>query len=567
MSDRRQRDDVVRAVDLFCGAGGLSAGLAETCLRLDKETEISAVNHWDKAIESHRKNYPEAEHYQKKIDEIDPQEVVPCGRVKLLTAGPECTHFSIARGSKPVKEQPRSTPWDILEWLQKLYVDNFIIENVPEFRSWSPIGADGKPMKSKKGEIFDAFINNLHALGYSVDWKVLDSSEYGDATSRRRLFIIGRRQKRPVFPEPSHSEDGEKPGTKPKRTAAEIIDWEDTGESLWERNVPLVNNTMKRVAEGIRRHGHEDLEPFAEVVSNLGKQDVLEMQKNAVPVEQAYEAVKERDSPFFIQGEVPELQASETVGIEVESSTGLCMPLVLGQQSGSVARDVSDRPLPTIATRGAISLYQPETFVLPRNGFHRGLHSNTSYQPDNQPIHTITAKNHDGHLVTPYLTPFYGERAGQRPRTHDIESPVPTITATGSQPAITRPYLVQYYGNSDTTSIDDPLPTVTTRDRFALCLPTKSPFGLDIKFRMLKPVELAAAMGFPESYQFAGNKTETVKQIGNAVPVNLAAALCERVLTESEPTIRTYTSESGSAIADGGDTPTDDDEDDEVDEE
>ena len=70
--------------------------------------------------------------------------------------------------------------------------------------------------------------------------------------------------------------------------------------------------------------------------------------------------------------------------------------------------------------------------------------------------------------------------------------------------------------------VDEPLPTVTTRDRFALVVPDALSYGLDIRFRMLQPRELAAAMGFPSDYEFAGNKTETTKQIGNAVPVNLA---------------------------------------------
>lgn len=51
--------------------------------------------------------------------------------------------------------------------------------------------------------------------------------------------------------------------------------------------------------------------------------------------------------------------------------------------------------------------------------------------------------------------------------------------------------------------------------------------GHDILFRMLEDYELGAAMGFdPElvKYEFTGNKTEKVKQIGNAVPVELADA-------------------------------------------
>lgn len=55
---------------------------------------------------------------------------------------------------------------------------------------------------------------------------------------------------------------------------------------------------------------------------------------------------------------------------------------------------------------------------------------------------------------------------------------------------------------------------------------------LDIKFRMLQPHELAAAMSFPGDYQFTGNREQKVKQIGNAVPVRLAKHLC-RALLES----------------------------------
>jgi DNA (cytosine-5)-methyltransferase 1 len=56
---------------------------------------------------------------------------------------------------------------------------------------------------------------------------------------------------------------------------------------------------------------------------------------------------------------------------------------------------------------------------------------------------------------------------------------------------------------------------------------------LDIRFRMLKSHELAAAQGFPKDYKFNGNTTQIVKQIGNAVPKNLAKALVKSALTQS----------------------------------
>ena len=49
---------------------------------------------------------------------------------------------------------------------------------------------------------------------------------------------------------------------------------------------------------------------------------------------------------------------------------------------------------------------------------------------------------------------------------------------------------------------------------------------IDIRLRMLKPSELAAAHSFPKDYVLTGNRSEQVKQIGNSVPVLTAAAMC-----------------------------------------
>jgi len=95
--------------------------------------------------------------------------------------------------------------------------------------------------------------------------------------------------------------------------------------------------------------------------------------------------------------------------------------------------------------------------------------------------------------------------------------------------------MTEYYGTGRSAKpVTEPLDTITTKDRFALVIPS----GMDIRFRMLQPRELAAAMGF-DDYSFAGNKTEQVRQIGNAVAVRTAQALCDQILrsnTEKERT-------------------------------
>lgn len=79
-------------------------------------------------------------------------------------------------------------------------------------------------------------------------------------------------------------------------------------------------------------------------------------------------------------------------------------------------------------------------------------------------------------------------------------------------------FLVQYYGSSGATSIDRPLPTITTRDRFGLV-------DADT-YRMLTNRELAAAQGFRPEYVFCGTKKDVTCQIGNSVSPPVAKAIC-----------------------------------------
>ena len=81
-------------------------------------------------------------------------------------------------------------------------------------------------------------------------------------------------------------------------------------------------------------------------------------------------------------------------------------------------------------------------------------------------------------------------------------------------------------------SINEPLDTVTGKDRFGLVIPQAdgSSAVVDILFRMLQPRELASAMSFPDDYQFAGRRDAQVKQIGNAVAVRTAKSLCKSLI-------------------------------------
>jgi len=375
----------LRAVDLFCGAGGLSTALAIACEQINREIELVAVNHWNRAIETHKANHPWAEHYQSKIEEVEPSSVFDDGEdVDILVGGPECTHFSTARGGKPVDDQKRMPAWHVLTWIQKLQPETVLIENVPEFRDWGPI-ENGEP--TRNGETFEAWINALRGHGYSVDWQVLNSANYGDATSRKRLFIIGQRSGQPEFPRQSHSEHGTVPSTRPWRSAREILDWDDDGQSIWRRGLdgngkrPLVSNTMERIAEGLRRHGDETAQKFADTVASLDKQQVAQMQDVAVPIEQAEQVAEMTAAPFLVTYS--------------EEETVLCEPYLLRQQSGGVPPS-TDEPLPTISTKGAIAKIQPYLIQYYGQSSDASIHD---------PLPTVTTKDRFA-LICPELYPI-----------------------------------------------------------------------------------------------------------------------------------------------------------------
>jgi DNA (cytosine-5)-methyltransferase 1 len=110
---------------------------------------------------------------------------------------------------------------------------------------------------------------------------------------------------------------------------------------------------------------------------------------------------------------------------------------------------------------------------------------------------------------------------------------VATLTTKNAH-TLVLPFLTKYYGTGSVQPTDEPLDTITTKDRFGLAMvslaETMKELGVvDIGFRMLDVDELARAQGFPEGYYLHGTKAEQVKQVGNAVCPPVAKALCETI--------------------------------------
>ena len=180
-----------------------------------------------------------------------------------------------------------------------------------------------------------------------------------------------------------------------------------------------------------------------------------------------------------------------------------------------------DDPLRTITTVHGMGLAIPLLVQTGQTGGNGGYS-----RPVDQPLPTLTTRN-DINIATtlaePYIVPNFGERLGQEPRVHDVNDPLPAVTSRGAGSLVT-PEIAQAMLDQALEADIDPRRLVLLDGR---------PFLLDIRFRMLQNIELARAMGFSDDetpYEFVGNVTEVTKQIGNAVPVHLAAALVRAIL-------------------------------------
>lgn len=601
--------------DLLCGAGGSSTGCARALAELGLEMELVCVNHWGVALETHKKNHPEARHYCEDIAAVRPHIIVPEGYLDLLMASPTCTHHSVARGGKPTSDQQRSDPWHIVTWLTELRVKRLIIENVWEFIGWGPVDPrTGKPVKSRKGEYFRAWIDTIRRLGFEPEWRKLNAADYGDATTRQRFILMARSDNKFVsWPTPTHHKKVENelffPGVKPWRPARDIIDWNIKGKSIFNRKKPLASKTLARIYAGAVKFNWP--EPFLVILRNhMAGQSVDSplptIAANGTHIGLAQPIILSNHNSGAPRGaNADPLPTITTGGAGAAKREGCARPMLAqafiisprqGKEGAGPRPRSAENPLPTI-TAGGSQVAVVEPFILSRHaeGAPRSLDEPTPTQVAKQshvlispyygsgsgetcqsaenPLPTVTAKARFGMVV-----PVTNGNGGPGPRS--AEEPLPTMTtAKGGEFAIVMP--VTHHDNSDRIrAVEDPLPTVTGANRGELAFitaqhgerpgqaprvhdieqpaPTIAATGhvdlveataeYDILFRMLEPHELAAAMGFTSEeaiYEFAGTKTEQIKQIGNAVSVAKMKACVGAIMADaampaarSEATVR-----------------------------
>lgn len=524
-------------VDIFAGGGGASTGIEAA---LGRAVDI-AINHSPVALAVHEANHPGTRHLTADIWEVKPREATGGRHVGLLWASPDCTHFSIAKGGKPRKQNIRSLAWAVVRWANDVRPDVIALENVSEFKSWGPLTPDGKQEKRLMGQTFLRWRRRLQNLGYVVDFRILDASHFGAPTRRRRLFLIARCDgQRIVWPRPTHG-----PGLKPFRTAAQCIDWSLPCPSIFERKKPLAEKTLWRIAQGIKRFVIENPKPF--IVKFRGDSTGHSLYEPLPTVTSGGSGPGREAGAAHAMGIVTPIiagvggragQSGATPGdapvgtITAKNDRVLVAPTLVqtgyGEREGQAARTPEiTKPLGTVVAGGqkhaAVAAFLSRAF-----GEAPGKWKGAGAADIEQALPTVTTQDHNN-LAAVTLATFRGTGPTQ-PGSASVEEPLGVISAGGTHVAEVYAFLMKYYGTDQRPDLRGPLGTVTTKDRFGLVTVEGVDYQIvDIGMRMLEPHELLAAQfgRFAPSYDLSRAKTKAakVRLIGNSVCPEVAEAV------------------------------------------
>jgi DNA (cytosine-5)-methyltransferase 1 len=515
-------------VDNFAGGGGASLGIEWA---IGRSPDI-AINHDPKAIAMHAANHPNTRHYCESVWAVDPVRATEGRPVGLAWFSPDCTFHSKARGGQPFRDRDkakrrRGLAWVVVRWAKAVRPRVIMLENVEEFADWGPLTDDGRPDPLRRGFTFRRWWASMERLGYRGKMWQLRACDFGAPTTRKRLFIVFRCDgEEIVCPEPTHG-----PGLEPYRTAAECIMWDLPCPSIFEREKPLVEKTLARIARGLRRYVIDAAEPFIIPVTHAGDLRARGVGQPMPTITGAHRGEHALVTPYVVRAGGP-ARAGEPRRLDKPYRTVMprnhsyiVAPTMIqqswGERKGQKPRILDlHRPLGTIVAQGT-----KQALVAALLSKHNGGHEGPG-QSLETPVDTIVCKNNKA-LVTSHMLKLRGGLKDHPVTAQDWRTPFPTITAGGNHVAEVRAFLIKYYGEErQDPRLDRPLHTVTTKHRFGLVTVQGVEYQIvDVGMRMLWPRELFRAQSFPDGYIIdvgadgeALTKTDQVSMCGNSVP-------------------------------------------------
>lgn len=499
-------DEII--VDNFAGGGGASTGIE---LAAGRPVTI-AINHDPAAILLHKTNHPYTEHLQASVWDVDPVEVCKGRLVGLAWFSPDCKHFSKAKGSALVDRNIRGLAWIVLRWAGTVRPRVIMLENVEEFQTWGPV-RKGKPVKSKAGQTFRKWKQQLIDLGYTVEHRELVAADYGAPTTRKRFVLVARCDGRPiVWPERTHaprdSEEVRSGKCKPWRSAAEIIDWTLARYSIFKSKEeikaeygvnairPLADNTLRRIIRGVDKFTIKSGKPFLVECNHSGDGHTRDLVEplNTLTGKYTGGVCSPVMAPFTISntGGSVGAAASDPVGtfrtagghvlaaanliqyhteqtekvrgadmgqpvmtLDGANRYGLVSANLVEYYGNGKAHDLTE-PLRTVTThdRDALVAVHIDKYF---NGEYKGCGD-----PADAPLSTVTVQPRHG-VIAAHIQKYYGGVIGS-----EASEPMPTITAVDHN-AICAAHIAKFRRTEVGTAADEPIPTLTATPHFAVC--------------------------------------------------------------------------------------------------
>jgi DNA (cytosine-5)-methyltransferase 1 len=462
---------------MFCGAGGSSTGAIQN----PGISVKTALNHWQKALDSHNANHPDTIHVQADIKETDPRYI---GNSDILWASPECTNHSVAKGKKRITNQAdlfgdtlpdeaadrsRATMWDVPRFAEVHHYRAIITENVVDAAKWVMFDAWLMAMTSLGYEHRIQYLNSMHAQHgglpapqsrdrmYVLFWKKGNKAPDVEKYFRPKAYcpscdeVVDAMQ---VFkkaeqwgrykaqynyrcPKASCKNAIVEPGWLP---ASHAIDWTLRGERIGDRKKALAPKTLARIEAGLKKYGSQAMHLAA--------------------AGNTYDAVNGKGGSYV------RIWPSATETLKTQTGTseyGLAVPPLLVPVEGREGKQAqaADEAMRTQTTRNETGILVP----------YYGTHNSAT---TNDPMRSITTVDRFAMITT--------LRGTNAPK--DVGQPLDTFAANGL-----------HHGLAEWN-----IPEVD-----------------DCEFRMLEPHEIKAGMAFPKEYIMLGNKREQVKMAGNAV--------------------------------------------------
>ena len=239
------------AISLFSGAGGMDIGIRDAGFNI-----LAALELDEHCCATLMANIKEKESstavIQTDIKTIDPQILankfsLKKGSLDLLFGGPPCQSFSLAGKQLGLRDERGLLLFEMIRFAKILQPKVILIEQVKGLLS-------SKGSENRRGEVFEKFLNELGAIGYTPKWRVVLAADYGIPQLRQRLFVVATYKHNGfLFPERTHAPKEECYGLFPYKPHVGI------GNVINGLGIPDPKILGKTIYE--RRDGHVDVTP------------------------------------------------------------------------------------------------------------------------------------------------------------------------------------------------------------------------------------------------------------------------------------------------------------------